>query len=236
MRGANGHPAPRPLRSPPVRRIFAVLLAPLALLAAAPSLAQKPAAEDEVRGRWRGGAVSICVAEMNALQGVTPEDSEAVCGCAVDRFMPPWPTDALPPLGSGRLPSGVRSAVVACAAGQSSELAAAVARWQAAASAAGAPPPVAATPLAPDEGGKPTDSDDPPERPAADFRSWMGSLGLPAWLTRSGLPLWAWIPLVVFVFLFLRGLMRRRDGKDLMGPPRSLDPSTRRPELPPPRL
>jgi hypothetical protein len=211
-------------------------LALLALLAAPPLLAQKPGAGDDPRERWRGQGVSICVAEMNALEGVTPDDSEAACGCAFDRFMPRWPTGALPPLGRGRLPPAIASELVACAAGQDAAFAAAVARHLAA-----APAIVAAGPPVPDEGGKPpadadADADAAPQRPAFDFRAWVDSFAWPRWMTGSGLPLWAWVPLIVFVFLFLRGLMRRRDGKDLMGPPRSLDPTTRRPDLPPPRL
>lgn len=218
-----------------MRRIPAALIAPALLLVAGPSLAQKPGAEADPRERWRGQGVSICVAEMNAIEGVTPDDSEALCGCAFDRFMPREPTGALPPLGPGRLRPVIGSELLACAAAQDSELVAAVARWQAARPPMGSAPPVAIAPLAPDDGGKPSDSEDPPERAAFDSRTWMDSFSLPAWLTRSGLPLWLWIPLVVFGFVFLRGLMRRPDGKDLIGPPRSLDPSTRRPDLPPPR-
>jgi hypothetical protein len=218
-----------------------LLVASLAVAAAAPLLAQKPGAEiDPVRERYRVQGVALCVADLNAAQGVGPDDSEAVCGCAFTRFMPRWPTGALPPLGEGRLRTAVGGDLVACAAGEDAALAAAVARHLAV-SPNLAPSPVAAAPpvAAPDEGGKPVDGSDEaaaaPDRREFDFRAWVDGL-LPGWLTNSGLPLWALIPLIVFVFLFLRGLMRRGDGKDLIGPPRSLDPSTRRPDLPPPRL
>jgi hypothetical protein len=218
-----------------------ILAASLAFAAAAPLLAQKPGAEtDPVRERYRVEGVALCVAELNALEGVRPDGSEAVCGCAFTSLMPRWPTGALPPLGGGRLRAVVGSELVACAAAQDSELAAAVVRHVAASP--NLPPPVAATPptIAPEEGGKPVGGSDEDaaerDRPGFDFRAWVNGFGLPRWLTRSGLPLWALIPLIVFVFMFLRGLMRRRDGKDLMGPPRSLDPTTRRPDLPPPRL
>lgn len=219
-----------------------LLAASLAFAAAAPLAAQKPGAEtDPVRERYRIQGVALCVAELNAAEGVTPDDSETVCGCALTRLMARRPTGALPPLGDGRLRAVAGRDLIGCAAGEDSVLASTVARHVA--TAPGVAPPVAAAPPpdAPQEGGKPVvapdeEEDEPDNSPGFDFRGWVDSLSLPDWLTRSGIPLWALIPLIVFVLLFLRGLMRRRDGKDLIGPPRSLDPSTRRPELPPPRL
>jgi hypothetical protein len=220
------------------------LAASLGLLAAAPLLAQKPgAALDPDRERWRGQGISHCVAELGVVEGITADDQEAICGCAFDRFMPNVPTGALPPLAPGRVRAVLSGPILSCAVQEQPRLASAVARWLAQAPAAPPPPIAAAAPpivAAPEEGGKPVDlSDDSrpaPDRPSFDFRAWVDGLHPPGWLTGSGLPLWALVPLIVFVLLFLRGLMRRRDGKDLIGPPRSLDPTTRRPDLPPPRL
>ena len=218
-----------------------LLAASLAFAAAAPLSAQKPGVEaDPVRERYRVQGVALCVADLNAVEGVRPDDSEAICGCALTRFMRRWPTGALPPLGEGRLRTMAGGELLGCAAGRDSELVAALAR-HVAVSPTLVPPPAAPTVIAPAEGGKPVampeeEEGGEPEGPGFDFRAWVNGLGLPGWLTNSGLPLWALIPLIVFVLMFLRGLMRRRDGKDLIGPPRSLDPSTRRPDLPPPRL
>lgn len=220
-----------------------LLAASLAFAAAAPLSAQKPGVEtDPARERYRIQGVALCVADLNAVEGVRPDDSEAICGCAFTRFMQRRPTGALPSLGEGRLRTLVGSDLVGCAAGEDSVLAAAVARHVAAPPVVAPPPAETAPPpvIAPDEGGKPVavpeEEDGERDSPGFDFRAWVNGLGLPGWLTNSGLPLWALIPLIVFVLMFLRGLMRRRDGKDLIGPPRSLDPSTRRPDLPPPRL
>ena len=63
---------------------------------------------------------------------------------------------------------------------------------------------------------------DAPKRPNADTGSWRDSLPLPAWLTDSGLPVWAWGLLGLVGFLVLRGLLRRDDRRDLIGPPRGI--------------
>jgi len=59
-----------------------------------------------------------------------------------------------------------------------------------------------------------------PRRPGAEAGSWRDAL--PAWLTDSGLPVWAWGLLAVVAFLVLRGLFRRDDRRDLIGPPRGM--------------
>ena len=209
------------------RSLLAVSLGLLAA-AALPAATGKPRGADpsDPREIYRGRGMSICVAELESIEEAGADAAEAACGCAFDRFMPRWPTGALPPLGSGRLPPAIGSELVACAAGQDAALGAALARR------------LAAAPTEAEAGGKPIDGYDAsgaPERPAWDFRTWVDGLGLPRWLRGSSLPLWIWVPLIVFVFLFLRGLMRRRDRDDLIGPPRSIDPGTRRPDLPPPR-
>lgn len=200
-----------------MRILIAAALA--ASAAAGPLLAQKPGAEpDPERERYRGQGISLCVAEMNALEGVTPDESEAICGCALERFMANRPTGALVPLGDGQLRVAAGSRVLACAMSEAPARAGAVSRWMAAAAPA---PVVEPLPTAADEGGKPVATEDGSE-PEADRRSWFEGLTLPRWLRDSSLPLWAWIPLLVFVFLFLRGLFRRGEGRDLDGPPPSM--------------
>lgn len=202
----------------------------LAALAAAPVLAQKPGAADPERDGYRDRGVALCVADLQAAEGAAPDDVEAICGCAFDRFMPRWPTGALPALGPGRLQPVMGGDLLSCAGERRPALAAAVARRLAV-----APPPYAeAPPPVAEEGGKPVDAADTPERSAGDLRTWWNGLSGPRWLTQSDLPLWAWVLLALFVFLFLRGLLRRREERDLDGPPPWMRPGGR-PPGPPPR-
>ncbi|HEV2817947.1 MAG TPA: hypothetical protein VGW40_12090 [Allosphingosinicella sp.] len=204
-----------------MRLVLAVLLA---ALTAAPLAAQKPGAElDPEREQYRTAGISLCVAELNAVEGVTPDESEAICGCALDRFLASRPAGALRPLGGGRFRSEVGGRVLACTFSEARSRTGAVSRWMAGAAApAVAPPPVAEAPPVADEGGKPTETTEAPEPDGPGLRERLGGLSLPRWLTSSDLPLWVWIPLVVFVFLFLRGLFRRSEGRDLDGPPPSM--------------
>jgi hypothetical protein len=64
----------------------------------------------------------------------------------------------------------------------------------------------------------PADSDGP-KRSGPDFQTWLNSLSLPGWISDSGLPPWAWVLLVLVVFMVLRGLLRRGERSDLIGPP-----------------
>jgi hypothetical protein len=61
-----------------------------------------------------------------------------------------------------------------------------------------------------------------PANALPDFQTWLRGLSLPAWLTDSGLPLWAWVPLAFLGFALLRGLFRGGDQRDLIGPPPSM--------------
>jgi len=207
------------------RRALAALLA---LLATSPALAQKPTPEDldPVRSRYRDQALAACVADLNAADNVGPDSSESVCGCAVGRFMPRWPTGGLPPLENGHIPMSMSADILPCAGEENPALAAAIARRLAEASVS-RPPPVVAVPA-----DKPQA---PPERqsasPGFQPESWFDGLSLPRWLTDTGLPAWAWVPLALFVFLFLRGLFRRGEGNDLLGPPSAM----RRTSAPRPR-
>lgn len=215
------------------RVLFAVSLA---MLAAAPPLASaghaaippppsKPppeGARDSDREAWRGQAVGLCVGEIRTAMGVTPDERELACGCAVDRFMTGVLTDALPALAPSMVRSSLGSPLLACATDQRPAVAAAIARRL-------AEPP---TEIAPPPEGKPPatqvpDADGPRERPGAELRSWFEGLSLPTWVTDSGLPLWAWIVLCFLGLAFLRALFRGGDSRDLIGPPPSMRLGTR---------
>ena len=206
-------------------------LAAFAWLALAPAVAAKPTAVDrsDPRQVYREQAIAVCVAEMGTIRAITPDGLEAMCGCAVDRFMPRWPTGALPRLDSGRMGPVMGSQLLSCAAaGKDPALAAAVAR-RLAETAMRAPP--AASDPPPGPGKRPE-----PSSPRFDLRAWFDGLSAPPWLTGIGLPLWAWLPIALLVFALLRALIRRRDSRqDLMGPPRSMRLGGRRPDLPPSR-
>jgi len=104
-----------------------------------------------------------------------------------------------------------------------------------AAPAAPAPAPDEAKPA--DAPAPSRDSLQPPPRTGPDLGAWLN-----AWIADSGMPLWAWAGLAMVAFLLLRGLLRRGDRRDLIGPPPSLQrgarptpPNPRRPAPPPPR-
>jgi hypothetical protein len=214
------------------------LLAALAL-AAAPALAQKPGGDlDPERDHWRGQGVSLCVAALNPLEGVTPDESEAICGCALDRFMASHEAGPLPELGEDRLRGVIAGPVLSCTIQQAPARTAAVSRWMA------EQPPVVAvplTPLTPIGDVEPEKRPDTPARPLPDLRTWLAGLSLPRWLSGSGLPLWLWAPLVLLGLALLRALFGRGDGpRDLLGPPPSMRPGSRpavtpsRPDFRPP--
>lgn len=195
----------------------------LAALAASPLLAQKPEAGDDPRERYRDQGISMCVAEMNAIEGVTPDAGEALCGCALDRFMPRWPTGALPPLGAGPLAPAMEVDLLACANTQDAVLAVAIARHMAQSPSSAAAPVFVPAPT-------PVVSDKRPDGPEAsdfDFGAWLDAVPLGRWLARSDLPLWAWAALAALLLVLLRALFGRREGQDLLGPPRSMRPGPR---------
>ena len=199
-----------------------------ALLAATPLIAQKPAAEeaDPVRARYRDRALAVCVVDLAAVERSTVESRESVCGCAVGRFMPRWPTGALPLIEGARIPSAMGGDLVACASEEDPRLAAAAARRLAQAPVS--PPTAAAAPVDKPKASVVQNRKDPPD---ADSGSWFEGLSWPRWLTGSDLPTWVLAPLSLFVLLFLRGLTRRSEERDLLGPP----PSMRRTQVKPPR-
>jgi hypothetical protein len=202
------------------RVLFAVLLiASAGHAAVAPPPPPKPPADgpaDSVRDAWRGQAVAICVGDMHGAEGVTPDELEATCGCAVDRFMPRLPTGALPALAPGRVRALMGGPLVLCASDQRPAVTAAIARQLAAPSPGDVPPIMASDDSKPTPPLVPADAS---KRPGADAQSWVGGLSLPAWITDSGLPVWAWALLILFAFLMLRGLKRGGDQRDLIGPP-----------------
>jgi hypothetical protein len=210
-----------------VRVPFAVSLA---LLAAAPALAAvapppppKPPAEggvDSDRDARHDQGVAVCVAQMHGAEGVTADEIEATCGCALDRYLAGQGPDG-PPLVADQVRTVLGGPLLACASTQRPAVAPALARRLA------APPSVDAPPLVGPDETKPPETPEPapadaPKRSEPDFRTWLSGLSLPAWLTGSGLPTWAWILLAFFGFLLLRGLFRGGDGRDLIGPPPSM--------------
>lgn len=208
------------------RSIFTAPLSALALLAAAPLAAQKPGAEeapDSARGLYRGQGISMCVAELRSTQRVTPDDLEAICGCAFDLFLPGRATESLPPLSPARIHSTLNAPILSCANDRSPRLAGAI--GQRLTQMAAAPPVEAeAQPVA----------DKPAADPGFSLQRWWDGLSAPSWLGGSGIPAWGWIILLLCGFLLLRALFRRRDGRgDLTGPPRHMRPTGRAPHLPP---
>ena len=207
-----------------VRPVLAVLTA---LLVAAPLAAQKPTDEsDPVRVRYRDRALAVCVVDLAGAERFTAETRESVCGCAVGRFMPRWPTGALPMIEGARIPSVMAGDVVACASEEDPALAGAAARRLTQAPAT--PPHTVASPI--DKPVAPP-GDSREESSRRDSGSLFEGLSWPRWLTDSGLPIWVLAPFALFVLLFLRGLTRRSEDKDLLGPP----PSMRRTRVTPPR-
>ena len=198
----------------------------LALFAALPVIAaavpgKPPAAgdADSDRDAWRGRAVAMCVADLAPLEGVTPDEREATCGCTIDRFMTGKRTDDLPAFSPRDYRMTIGSALLSCASTQRMAVVSAVARHLTAA------PIVRDTQAPVPADGKPVDTQDGgsaatrPDRPLPDFGTWLSSLSLPAWVTNSGLPSWAWAILATIAFLVLRGLRRGGDQRDLIGPP-----------------
>jgi hypothetical protein len=220
-----------------VRSLIAALLA--ALFAVAPLAAQKPGADgalDPVRERWRGQGISHCVAEIGTdpAEGIGANALETICGCAFERYLAGRATASLPPIDvPGRGRTLLARELMSCTAERQPELAALVARRiaqaardsaQAAAQAAIAAPPVAEAPVAEAPPPAPPGAVDKPTGAAAPAGAapgaWLDGLTLPRWLTNSGVPLWAWVPLIALLLVLLLSLFRRgRDRRDIIGPP-----------------
>ena len=204
------------------RVLFAVLLiASAGHAAVAPPPPPKPSGDrpvDPDRDAWRAQGVATCVGDMHGAEGVTPEELEATCGCAVDRYMPRMPTGALPALAAGRARALMASQLALCASDQRAAVTTAIARQLAMPSPGDVPPVVASDDSKPAEA-PPSAPADASKRSGPDVQGWFDGLSLPGWITDSGLPGWAWIVLGFIVFLVLRGLLRGGDQRDLIGPP-----------------
>jgi hypothetical protein len=209
-----------------VRNRLAVSLCALALLATAPLAAQKPGtdeAPDPARELYRGQGIALCVAELRSTQSVTPDDLEAICGCAFDLFLSGRATESLPPLSPARIHSTLNAPILSCAADRSPRLAGAI--GQRLTQMAAAPPVEFEAQPVP---GKPAAA------PGFSLQRWWAGLSAPSWLGGSGIPAWGWIILLLCGFLLLRALFRRRDGRGhLTGPPAHMRPTGRAPHLPP---
>jgi len=208
-----------------VRAPFALSLA---LLAALPGLAAAvpppgkptaPGAADADRDAWRGQAVGICVADLAGVEGITPDEREATCGCTLDRFMAGKRTDDLPEISARDFHSSIGPILLSCASNQRMAVLSALTRHL-------AEPPPSAAPVVPDSG-KPADTQESgsaspradSSKSLPDFGTWLSGLSAPDWVTNSGLPSWAWVILAMIAFLVLRGLRRGGDQRDLIGPP-----------------
>jgi len=208
-------------------RFTSVLFVSLAAFAAAPSLAQKPGAEDALdpaRETYRGQGISMCVAALHSAEGITPDELEAICGCTLERLMQRRGTGSLPPLAPGELRRAAGGRILACTIETQPERASAVARWLADSPPAGQPAPAVTSPLPTQtDADKPPADSGPSDPSASGLSDWLNGLSLPRWMTGSGLPLWAWLPIGLLVLALLRALLRsRRDGRDLIGPPASM--------------
>ncbi len=213
------------MKAPPSLAALALLAA---LLAAAPLAAQKPDQGDkpDPDRRWREPGIAVCVAELSAVEGMTPDALEAICGCALERFAPNRPAGALPELGGGRLRDALGGFVLACAAQEQPELSAAVARWLAERPPASSSSPVLAEP-APEADKPESASASEAAGTGSGLRAWWDGLGWPRWLSGSGL--WLWLPLGLLALVLLARLLRRDASRDLIRPPPHMRRTTVRP-------
>jgi hypothetical protein len=210
--------AARPQEAAAIRPLSFLLAAAFAALAAAPPLAAKPPAVGvpDAGDAYRERGIALCVADLRIVADLSGEDREAICGCALGRFMDRRRESALPPLGPGRFRGVMESELLACTSELRPDRAGEVA-------ARGAAPPDAVV------YGKPP----APAGPAADApRRERGDPG--AWLRAriAALPAAAWVAIGFLFLLLLGALIRRRDDRrDLLGPP----PSMRRVDSPRPK-
>ena len=219
---------------------FALLALLAAALAAAPLAAQKPAEGDKTdpaQQRWRDRGVALCVAELRPVQGITPDELEAICGCAIERFTANRAAGALPELeGARRLRGTIGGSVLACAFQQERpELVSAVSRWL-----ANRPPVTPVTPvptISPLPAPVPAPEADKPEStavpeaagPGFSLSDWWGGLAWPRWLSPAGVPLWLVLPLGLLALVLLARLLRRDSSRDLVQPPRHMRRTQARP-------
>lgn len=192
-------------------------LALLALAVFAGPLAAKPGALlDPDQARYRSDAIALCVGQIGSAEGADPNDVEALCRCAADRFLTGRDISALPAAAPSGMPTGMGPEVLRCLSEIRPDAAGALA---AAAMRPPAPPAAdtsAPTVVAPD---KPVADEATASPSGPGILERIGSLldGL----SLSGLPRWAWGLGALAGILFLRRLFRRPErDDDLMGPPR----------------
>ena len=200
-------------------RLILVIFA--AALVASPALAQKPGA-DPAQEQWRAQTLPVCTAGLATAEGVTPDELATICGCATGRYLDTHQAGPLPAIDAAQLRTELGGRILSCTIQELPARASAVSRWFATRGAI-APPVIAEPGLQPAAVDKPAaDGEDnaapPSSRNGLDPGGWWESLR--SRVAGSGLPLWAWLPIIVFVLLVLRGLSRRRDRPDLVGPPR----------------
>ncbi|HVQ06972.1 MAG TPA: hypothetical protein VMS43_00910 [Allosphingosinicella sp.] len=194
-----------------------LLAATLAALAAAP-LAAKPPAPVGAPDVYRERGVAICVAESTISGELTGDDLQAICGCAVDRFIDDRGATALRSLGSGFLRGAIANELAACTAELGPE------RANDGAGRAAAPPEPVPEAKPPVPTPMPVDSAAAaPEGARFDSGAWLRGLDIRARL--AALPAWAWIAIGFLILLLFGALVRRRDDRrHLLGPPPSMRP------------
>ena len=151
----------------------------------------------------------MCVAQSTIAAEPGGDDLEAICGCAIDRFIEGRGHSALASLGSGLLRGAIASELAACTAELSPERAS-----DTAGPGVGVKPPAAAPMPAPPAAAA-------PEGARFDPGAWLRGLDIRARL--AALPAWAWIAIGFLVLLLIGALVRRRDDRrHLLGPPPSM--------------
>jgi hypothetical protein len=196
------------------RPLFAAFT--LALFAA--PLAAKPGAPpDATRIGYRSDSIAACTRQLGDAQGADATEVEALCSCAADRFIARGDASALPALDGRGMPAAMRPEVLGCLGEVRPAAAGALA-------AEAMRPPVVPDPNAPREApvltvDKPVPGEDADTADGPTLRQ-RGDM-LFGWLSRSGIPRWAWGLIALVGFFGLRRLFRRQERDDnLMGPPR----------------
>jgi hypothetical protein len=192
-----------------IRPVFLLLAAGLAAFAA--PLAAKPPAPGGTPDVYRERGVAICVTGSTISGELSGEDLQAICGCAIDRFIDDRGAAALRSLGSGLLRGAIANELAACTA----EL------GPVRANDAAAPEPARFRPVPEAKPPAPTPADSAAAAPEG-ARSGPG-----AWLDirarLAALPAWAWIAIGFLALLLIGALVRRRDDRrHLLGPPPSM--------------
>ncbi len=194
---------------------------PLLILAlAAAPVAAKPVADSvdpDGSGDWRRDAIAACIEAGGPRRGpdLTGDALRDTCGCAVERFMEGRRPEMLPPPAPIVVQGLTARQFRACAADGGT-------------SAGPVPIEPSSSAEAPDVTAEAQDlpqqvDESPPSTPLF--------AGLLARLDGTGIPRPAWAGIAVLALMLLRLLFRRRAADDLMGPPRSMRPGNRPPNI-----